>query len=623
MYVNLRKLPSPNPVYSVTLPKLNGGLNLRELDYRLDANESPAMKNMIWKDGVLQCRDGQVYVSEAAEPGTGYAAAERLFHGRAFFHIGTALYSAGPGENPVTLTRLTGGVPEGRGTFFRYGGALYYKNRGGYFRVVYDGDGFRAEDMTDPDNACTPVTVINAAPESGAGTLYQPENRLSPRKTVWYTAESGVTVYRLPVQNIDAVTRVEADGVVLTEGTDYTVNLLSGVVTFASAPPVTEPETSNTVRVTYAKANAEALEAVLSCPYAIAYGSGNGLCVLLGGSSSQPNAVFWNGNDSAGMHPGYFPATNYNLCGGSGDAVTGFAQQYDDLMVCKERSVGKLIFSVESAEGRDLISFAYQSINAKIGCDLPWSIQQVTNNVVFCNTLRGVCLVNSASAAYENNISVISEKVNGNANRGLLADVRDSETGTVSADDNEHYWLCANGHCYVWDYHDTEPGNPSWYYFEGVNGAAYFLDDAAGLYHLNAAGRVTKFMRSFADYDAAIEKSYTIPTQSFGNYGQLKDVLSVLLAVRNDTDSEVLIRYDTDYETRYDRTPIDTRSWRLSPRNLRWRSLAVFRYARVARRTPGCRHVRHFSLTLSNNVAQEDLAIVSAQIFYRFTEKER
>jgi hypothetical protein len=316
--------------------------------------------------------------------------------------------------------------------------------------------------------------------------------------------------------------------------------------------------------------------------------------------------------------------TYYNLVGDTLDPVTGFGRQYSDLIVLKEHSIGKLTFGVdtENLDDRYGISFTYTSINSKVGCDLPWSIQLIENNLVFCNTYQGVHILRSSSAAYENNVDCISRNVNGQAKRGLLYDVR--QTGVVTSfDDDDRYWLCANGNVYVWDYVLSTFSEPSWFFFTNIHGVAYFQDDEHNKYHLDAAGRVTRFGRYFSDYGEAIEKLYQFPTQDFGSYDRLKDVVSVLVAVRSDTDTDVTIRYDTDYETRYDLTPILSYSWRLTPRNLARRCLSVSRYARVVRRRPGCRHLRHFSMTFSNNVAGCDLAIVSAQIFYKYQGKER
>ena len=63
-----------------------------------------------------------------------------------------------------------------------------------------------------------------------------------------------------------------------------------------------------------------------------------------------------------------------------------------------------------------------------------------------------------------------------------------------------------------------------------------------------------------------------------------------------------------------DPVPIESRSWHLTPRDLRLRFLGVRRFAHVALRTPNCRHVQHFSLQLENRDAGCDMSVVSAEI---------
>lgn len=631
MRVNLSSLPSAPKELVLDFPRLDGGLNLWELPYRLEPNQSPDVKNLWWQDGVLQCRDGQLRLGslvageEVSSLGVGYACHGSMFWGHAFFHIGDALYSGVVGDYTVGLTKLIEGVPCVKGTFFRYGDWLFYKNKGGFFKISYHPDAdtpFAASRVE--DEAYTPVILINADPATCAGDLYQPENRLCARMTVRYNAVEGAVKYVLPVKEVDGVDAVKVDGAVLSVGTDYTVDLTAGAVTFKTAPPVTDPATNNTVEITFSKANPDAYSSIMDCCYAEQAGGDQNLCILLAGCAAQPNAVFWNSNDNLSMNCSYFPVTYYNLVSDTEDRVTGFGRQYSDLIVLKEHSVGKLTFGAESVDGRESISFAYANVNSKVGCDLPWSIQLIENNLVFCNTYQGVQILRAASAAYENNVECISRNVNGNESRGLLADIRAVTADTVvSFDDDDRYWLCANGHVYLWDYGLSTFSSPSWFYFTNVPGVAYFQDDNRRRFHMDISGRVTRFMRRFADYDGPIEKVYTFPTTFFGSYDRLKDVTSILLACRADTDTDITIRYDTDYETRFDLTPVRAYSWKLTPRNLLFRNLSVTRYASSVRRRPGCRHVRHFSMTFSNSIMGCDLAIVSAQIFYNFQGRER
>lgn len=615
MYVSLSNLPSPRKEYVVDFPRLDGGLNNWELDYRLDANESPEMINLIWKDGALCCRDGQTRLT-AETPGTGWSAYERLFWGNGFFHIGDCLYRMDltdptVGAETLTYTAVLGGVPENRGTWFVYNGSLFYKNRGGYFQIDYQEDGtFTAGNV----EAYAPITYINMEPTTHAGDEYQPENRLCPTQTVWYSAVKGVTEYRLPVIP-DSVDKVVVDDVELTAG--YTVDLNKGTVTFATEPTYHDPYVANTVKITFTKANPDAYNSVMDCPYAAAFGGDQNLCVVVGGCPAQPNAYFWCGNHIV-MDPGYFPMEQYNLAGATEESITGFGLQQNLLVIFKERSIGRAALSTtEMATGRVLLSMDYTNINSRIGCDLPWTIQLVENNLVFCNTEQGVHIVLDSSSAFENNIQPLSRKVNNT----LLKSVR-SAARVCSFDDGERYWVVMDEEAYVWDYALSAYKNPSWFYFTAIKGIA-FLSEADAKYHLGDDGHLSAMRRNFTDYGEAIHKVYRFATQYMGSYDRLKDVVGVIIVARGDTDTDIRLFYSTDYEYREDLTPIQSCSWRLSPRNMAFRYMGVQRFAAVARRRPGCRHVRHFYMRLENNEPVMDMSVISAQIFYKFTGRDR
>ncbi len=602
----------------VTLPMLNGGLNLSELEYRLKLNESPAMKNLLWREGVLCSRDGQEWVSEDDTLGVGRSLYERLYHGFLVAHIGTKLYALDPAAPSPAWAEIGSGLQQPRGAWFEYGGVLYYKNPRGYYAITARNYALTAA----PVVGYTPVIVINASPANGSGDLYQPENRIQAKKTVRYNAESGVTVYHLPVKPVDAVEAVKVDGETKTEGTDYTVDLTDGTVTFTVAPPVTVPPTNNTVEITYAKENTEAGGTLMACRYAATYGGTGDLCVVMGGSAFKPNAIFWNGNNVA-MDPSYFPIDNYQLAGDESDPITGFGKQQSFLVIFKKHSVGRVKQDVVTVDGRMVIDMPYVAINDKIGCDLPYTIQLIDNNLVWCNTEQGVHILKDSSYAYENNVACISKKVNGGPTKaGLLASMR-SSNGLASFDDTKRYWLCGgDGIVWVWDYDTTGYKNPSWYYLTNIRATA-FAGDFDSMWHLDAEGRLTHFTRNYSDYGGAIDKSYRFASQDFGGYDRLKNVSSVILVLRPDTDSQSTLTYITDYETRVDPTPLVRLVWRLSPRNLTYRSLVGLAYTAIYRRRPTCRRVRRFTMRLDNNRVHEDLAIVSAQIFYNFQGRLR
>ena len=718
-YVSLSNMPSARKEYSIDYDKLDGGLNLWELPYKLDPNQSPDMVNLWWADGILASRKGQTYELEKPKLGKGVCCTDTDYWGKHFFHIGNALYYADMNSDEIQYTKVYEGLPEERGCFFRYGDRLYYKTVGAYISVKY------APDMEEPFTAAPvepyiPVTYLNLTPTSRSGDAYQPENRLTNQQTLKYTVKSESTTedaglmkdwsynsstkyytyalpgakiyafssvyyvdgdalqglpytykdgtisiksnyyrssdhiyiryeyptrcYFLPVFKDKTVTieKIVADGETKIPGTDYSVtqyNSPNGRETqinfVLGHEPIYNPNSTNTVAITIAFGDSTSAQdgyhSIMDCRYASTFGGENDLCIVLGGCKAQPNAYFWNANNIA-MDAGYFPYANYNLCGDTEDRITGLHKQSGYLMIFKEHSIGRAKMGTTTIDGRAMISMDYTMINSKTGCDLPWSVQLIENNLVFCNTYQGVHRIANTTAALENNIICISRNVNGTQSydplskynrQGLLADVRSTDPMTVcSYDDDQRYWLCVGGKVYLWDYTLSEYQAPSWFYFEGIP-AVCFFQSADERYHLSADGSITRFINDFRDYGNAIYKKYVFASQFFGTYDRLKDVTGIMFVVRSDSDTAIDVTYKTDYGEWKDATLVNGYSWRLFPRNLSFRYLGTKEFATSAKRRPGLHHIRHFTMILTNNNMGQDLSIVSAHLYYKFSGRER
>ena len=688
-------LPDPPEERMLTFENLSGGLNLFELDYRMDSSQSPEMENLWWRDGLLSCRDGQEAVTEAL--GTGICCAERLFWGQAVLHIGDGLYAGHPGET-MTLTKLCGGLPEIRGTFIRYRDALLYKTKGAFKTIQWEDGALTAADVT----PYVPVIAVNCSPADGAGDLYQPENRLSPQKTLWYTAareSRGVAFsangtakeFRFETEDGEPVAAVEQVyiGTTLVPETEYTVSLgAQNSITFLKAPENARPSAPSIPWASGSttcpdrcrrhhfgdrgrdrdhrlhrrpgggdhhlrhraagpgpagqqyrgdhlrKGQPRRQKKHYGLPLWLRLRRHRGAVLILAGSEAQPNAYFWNGSHIA-MDPGYFPMEYYNLAGDSLEPVTGFGLQAGYLMVFKSHAVGRCLLGAETIGDRAYLTLDYTPVNAAIGCDLPFTIRLVENNLVWCSTYGGVYRLEDTTAALENQVRCISGNVNGCAGRpGLLEAVKTA--GSVCAlDDGERYWVAAGGQVYLWDYRLSTAGKPSWFYFTNIPAVSFFrgdsLDDDGGqaftgplrIYHLDAEGRVSRFVRSFRDYGQGIPKVFRFPTQDFGGHLTCKTVRRVILSTRSDTDTVLDLTYETDYGSRRDLTPVECYAWRLAPRDLRRRMLAVRQFAHVAVRKPGCRHIRHFTMRLTNDVAGCDMSLVSAQIVFTVQRRNR
>ena len=473
-------------------------------------------------------------------------------------------------------------------------------------------------------------------------------------------AESGQTVYqlsRLASGLYPAVDRMSVRPEI-SAAPDFSYNRDTGVLTLASAideghrlflypacqfstvdaeyvwiDPAPKPDdpASSTVEITYNCDNPDAYSAVMDCKYAFSGGGKDSLCILLGGGPSQPNAVFWNSNDSVSMNPAYFPMSYYNLVGDTEDAVTGFGRQYSDLIVFKERSIHKLEYDTQTLDGRELISFTAKPVNAKTGCDLPWTIQLIENNLVFCNTYTGAHILLSSSAAHENNVVSLSLKVNEGRHElpGLLPFVRngvdDAGSYVYSFDDDHRYWLVYGDTAFLWDYEVSSYTEPSWFCFTQLGGSVFFRDAEHNTYivgdipkmPVSTVGGLTRFKSGlYSDYGRPIYKHYQFAVQTLGSFTRQKDVVQVVFALPGDVPASVSLGYLTDLGARDDTTPLTvTPPTQITGINPLGPVIAV--------RRPDCRHVRSFSMTLKDNTADKGLAIVSVQVLYKYTTPER
>lgn len=671
--------PSPT-TRVVDISTLNGGLNLWELDYRLDMNQSPDLLNVYWQDGSLSSRPGQAYAYDATMDeehnyGNFYACYERPWQNYMIAHKGTKLYKIDPSTGAHTSIYNGTLTASPGGNFFVFGDKLYYMSGHGEYLVI--NQSCVASDVV----PYVPIVIVNRKPNGSGGDTFQDENRLSPKKIIQFTTDGTAKEYHLPtgytpmdsiavtiemtspaaitykeLQVYDSMTAFPAagqpnifyydtaaqkyyqwvNGAYAQEATapdltkTFGVNRTTGLITFHTAPQAALTQSPSNLSVTVSKGDADTQNSILKCTCVTVYGGDTQLAVVCGGTPKQPNAYFWSGSTLKGVDPTYFPFDYYNYAGASAEEyITGFGKQQAMLVIFKERSIGKSYFSTVTINDTEHLKLPFTPVNERIGCNLPRSIKLIQNNLVFANTYGGVYVLMDTSAYGENTVRRISRNINGDGvkAKGLLYDVRQVSSVAVTAfDDQQRYWLTVNGHAYLWDYSisgfNRNEENISWFYFENIKARDWFSTIDTNFYG-SYDGSIVKFIERFNDFGEAIERRYTFATQNFGTYEVLKDVLKVIFSVRSDTDSAMTITYKTDYEIREDLTPIRAYGYRLVPRDLTHRSLRPIAFAGTAVRQPRCFHIRHFAMTLTNNTINTDMSVVSAQILYRYNREDR
>lgn len=646
-YINSKRIPYPNREYTESFDLLMGGVNTFDQPFNLKSNEAAMMQNLSWRAGVLGCRRGQVLKTIQNEPSAFKLPKESLLHNpykylsvAPFLYKGWMLVQAtvnDPVDDPFQIYAIKI-QPNGRtaeqdvgtvalvysanidctepGVFFQYREQVFFKGPGAYesFAMITPTTDQVFHFALHP---FIPTIQIDTEPSTGAGNRFQEENRLSDKKKVVFVpTPAGTTVFQLPVHPVDAILEVTVDGVFQTFSEDYTDDEDAGTVTFLAGH---EPATDSTVAVVYSKDNPEARGSLMECTAAIAFGGAQELCVVIGGPASQPNAYFWSDNNSNVADPTYFPINHYNLAGENDEPITAFGKQQNMLVIFQPNATGRAVFGTETVNGLVTVTMNYTRINVEIGCDLPGSLQLVQNNLVWANRKYGVCRLKDSSAAYENNITVLSRKINGGRYNfpGLLGDIASIESAddVRSTDTGTRYILTVGTDAYEWNYELSSHEDPSWFLHTHVYGVGFVPLANDVLYEVTEDGRIATFEDGvFADFGEAIEKFYAFPPRNFGTYDRLKNIMSAIFTTRADTDQNTQIQYICDYAERTDPTNmvvVATTEDTGRP------------YASVFRRKPGYHNIRHLQIVISNTEVGKDLSILSAQIYYTLRGRQR
>lgn len=623
--VNLSGLPTAQINYweiGTEQNPISGGVNYADLEYMLADNQSPKMENM-WYDGrVLGKRPGQAWAAEGLPEllcGTAYGGALVAATGD-----GKLIRVTFDGEEPEELyTGMTGG----KGTFFTFGGRLYYLNGKEY--LVYDGTACKEVEPYAPN------IIINRPPNGEGGDLTDNYNRLGGKFSNTFHGDGTSTVYQLTDTGLDeGVCEVVVDGEQMESG--WTVDYTLGRVTFTSAPP----KGTNNVEITVAKLDTDMRENLLACTAAAVFGGTNGTRVFLAGNGTA--TYFYSDLTS----PDYFPENNYNVVGDN-TPITALALQYGVLIVFKESEVWQVSYS-ESGGTDGRVSFPLKAVNRGIGCDCPGSVQLVNNSLVWLSSKVGVCILCSTQIEDERNVQVISRNIMGTADRPGLLQCEGLHDAT-SVDWKGKYWLRTGDKVWVWDYEATpyqQSYNPdlaakalAWFPMTGIAAEQFLvLPEAGGLglcYLTNAPspsaedgeaameGRVAVLISDYRDFGEGYRAIWRMPVRGFNIAHLLKTVVEMWVTVRTDTNTRIVVRYITDEEQNgvLEEEPIlaSSFSWRtFAWDTFTWR---VFAFARTFRRKPKKKKIQYFAVEFENCDPGRDMNISGITLSWRTAKK--
>lgn len=251
-------------------------------------NRSPDALN-VWKnykDTQETCIETRPGYRKIAQIGTKINGIYLFNLSTAIVHSGNSLYewSNFPSEpNEDSLREIYNNMNSNERTAFnKFGDNLYINDGSNY--ILYDGNQVREV----KEDAFIPRTTIGRKPTGGGETL-QDVNVLQPKRTNSFLADGTSTQYVLDAIGIDSTEVIAVvNDITLTEGTDFTVNRASGIVTFNTAPSQPSLAGTDNVFITFSKTVLGYEDRIKKCTKATIFDSR----IFYTGNPEFPNAIF-------------------------------------------------------------------------------------------------------------------------------------------------------------------------------------------------------------------------------------------------------------------------------------------------------------------------------------------
>jgi len=588
---------------------LDGGINLWRQETALPMNQASDILNVNADDrGTLSKRKGQAFLDNSLGAG---GCTSIIYKGKIIKQWSTFLYSYNlDGSSPVQIFT---GLAISKAFFIVFQGLLYMMN--GTDFIQYDG-----------------TTVINVPPyvpivsqgrnEDGTiSTLYEPLNLLTGAFTDMFSPLGVIKIYKMSFSGLDANTLICNNGTV--EGTGFTVDRTTGLVTFVVAPVAG----TNTLKLTAYKVNASDALQIKNCTYAVEFSSR----LFITGNPNYPNRLWKTGltPNQASLQANYFPASglsSFDSVTGIDKKMTAFVKKFDKLIYLKEDSVN-ITYNQTQADGSS--GFPISSINDTIGCDMPGSVQLVDNMPVFFNSLNGGYAIRSTTVLGENEVKDFSANVNGSgARQGLLQESLTDLQNCSSFNDGNKYYLNVGNHVYVWDYslgynlNDQETLH--WFIYDNINANSFFMVNNVLCYSSSLTGSIVKFIDALNDFGQPINGKWKSKLMDFGMAEYYKNITEMWLTTRGNSNSTLNINYYDDNGTILSSSIIpqsSTKSFKWSTwkwSEFTWKSQ---KFAPTIKSRPGIKNVRYFQVEITNSLFNEDLSIVSLVINWVSTRK--
>ncbi|MEG2204287.1 MAG: hypothetical protein RRY21_03905, partial [Oscillospiraceae bacterium] len=400
--------------------------------------------------------------------------------------------------------------------------------------------------------ASVPTTRISRDP-TGGGTPLEPVNLLTPQRSNSFLGTATDTVYQLDAAGLDAAPlTVRVGQTLLSEGVDYSVDRLTGTLTFVKAPGVPAVLGADNVFVTFSRTVAGYAERITRCTAQAAYGLGANDHLFVGGNPDRPN-LDWH---SALEDPSYFPDTGYAVIGGGQSAVMGYLRIGEQLAIVKESSPDDSAVFLRSAalDDKNKLQFPVRAGISGVGAVSRHAILNLRDDPLFLSP-TGMFAIASRAIAQEKTVQNRSRRIDAR----LTAEPELREA--VAAQWGNYCVLALNGRCYVADARKQSPSpgggdyEYEWYHWDNIP-ARVLRAVGERLWFGTADGRLCAFRTGsgigrYSDDGAAITASWSTKADDDGDFMRIKQLArrgsGVLIKPYTRSSVRVLISTERDF----------------------------------------------------------------------------
>lgn len=419
-----------------------------------------------------------------------------FYKDKVLVHAGTNLYLWNNFPDAPTETILKSNMNDEKSSFVIFNEKVYIIDGLNY--LVYDGTTLKNVSEDDP---YIPTTTISRSP-SGGGEMYQDVNVLQPLRRNSFVAD-GTSDYYLDTTNIDEVTEITVDDVVVT---NYSVDEARGKVTFTSAPTTPTLSGVDNVVITFKKTTQGYSDRIAKCTKMVVFDRR----LFFTGNPDYPNAIFHSQLNT----PNYVSDLAYYQDGTDESEVKALVVGNNILWVFKEPSQERDTIFYHTATS-DAYGKVYPNFQGNVSTGCYSDAINYKDDIVFLSKtgLEGISSNDIASQQLLSHKSSLVDSKLINENNFNLAMMTEWEG---------YLLILVNSHIYLGDirqlYQSVNGYEYEWYYWEIEEAQATILKEYKGNLYIGAEDGSIFIVEGTNDDGEIIQSYWTTPMDNFG-YG--------------------------------------------------------------------------------------------------------